>query len=194
MNESEIQSILTQAQLARTSPIDFDKQQLKELKRQLHKLAESQSLPAKDFFLSCLSDPDSEWRLNGLGNLGFHYQISPESEICDRVRALLLNDSDDYVRTTAASVLGVCSRWLDSALIKALTSDPDEFVRIVAFESLIQLAGVPMGIAFRASEAAKNGEIEPTLAEVKRIISESGIDIDKIPASSDSSQHDRPSP
>ena len=178
MNDPNVQNIIHEAQLARKNPVD--RQQLRKLKKQLHKLAESGDLLAKEFFLSCLSDPDPDWRLHGLRNLGFHYSFSPESETCNKIRTLLLEDDDSDIRMSAASVLGIRSRWLDSALLKSLTSDPDEFVRIVSFESLIQLAGTPIGVAFKASEKAKKGEIEPTFAEIKRIICEYGIEADSL--------------
>ncbi len=178
MDKSQIQKLLAQAQSARQDPNSFDNHQLRELKRQLHRLAEAKDLSAKDFFLSCLSDPDSRWRYAGLDNLGFHYQLKEEKEVCNKIRFLLLNDSDDFVRGCAASVMGLHSKGLDSALLTALNSDPDEFVRIAAFDSLLKLAGVPVRTEYREGERARNGEIQPTFEEVKRIIAECGVELD----------------
>lgn len=180
MNEIEVQTILDQAQIARANPANFNKQELRMLKRQLHQLAESKSLPAKEFFLSCLLDSDSDWRLNGLRNLGFHYPFDPVSEISTQIRTLLLEDTDDDVRSCAALVLGGRSQGLDLALLEALQSDPSEYVRGSAFIALLELVGVPFAVTFGFGEKVYDGEIESTLAEIKRITAEYGIDIEQI--------------
>lgn len=180
MNDIGVQTILAQAQIARENPANFNKQELRTLKRQLHQLAESKSLPAKEFFISCLSDADSDWRLAGLRNLGFHYSFDPVSEICTQIRTLLLEDTDDDVRSCAALVLGNRSQRLDPALLKALQSDPSEYVRGSAFEALIGLVGVPFVVTLGIGQRVTDGEIEPTLEEVKRIAAEYGIDIEQI--------------
>ena len=178
MNEFDIKKTLVQAQSARQNPNSFDEDQLRELKKQLHRLAEAQDLSAKDFFLSCLSDPIASWRYLGLNNLGFHYYFTEEKEVCEKIRFLLLNDPDEDVRRCAASVLGCQSEWLDSALLIALHSDSNKYVRIAAFESLLKLAGVPVRVEFREGEKAKNGEIQTTFEEVKRIIAECNINLE----------------
>jgi hypothetical protein len=183
METSEIQHILDQAQLAREIPTHFEKEYKRMLKRQLHELAEAQCLMAQDFFLSCisdLSDENANWRLDGLTNLGFHYQFSPDSEICEKVRFLLLNDSDDMIRHSAATVLGGRSKWLDSALVSALSSDPDESVRASAFIALLALAGVPFLRCCQEEVRVDQGELQPTFEEIRRIASEYGIDIDNL--------------
>ncbi len=49
MNEAETIQILAQAQSARQDPNNFDTHQLRELKKQLHRLAEAKDCSAKAF-------------------------------------------------------------------------------------------------------------------------------------------------
>lgn len=76
-----------------------------------------------------------------------------------------------------ASVLDNRSKWPETALANALNSDPEIFVRYAAFQSLLELAGVPLFKAFDEHEKVKSGEIQPTWSEVQRIIAENGIDL-----------------
>lgn len=174
-----MQQILTQAQAAREIPF-LDRGELKKIWWQMHAVAEAQYLPAIKFFISCLDNTNSEWRLEGLQDLGYHYQFPPDSVITQKIRYLLLNDPDDDVRLAAAFILGIRSVWLDSALMTALCSDPEEHVRYAAFNSFLKLAGVPYRVITREVERAKSGEIPATFEEVERIVTEAGIDIEAL--------------
>ncbi|MEW5857690.1 MAG: HEAT repeat domain-containing protein [Cyanobacteriota bacterium] len=176
MKEAEKQQILAQAKTARLKPT-LDRGELGGIWRQMHAIAEAQYPPAVDFFISCLDDIDSNWRLEGIRDLGFHYQFPPDSVITQKIRQLLLNDPDDSVRIAAASILGIRSVWPDPVLRTALSTDPNEFVRHAAFDALLTLASVPYRVINREMERVHKREIPPTFEEVKRIITEAGIDI-----------------
>ncbi|MUL36525.1 hypothetical protein [Gloeocapsopsis dulcis] len=179
MEETQMQQILTQAQAARENPV-LDRGELRKIWRQMHAVAEAQYLPAIDFFISCLDDVNSRWRLEGLQDVGYHYHFPPDSPITEKIRQLLLSDPNDDIRLAAASILGIRSVWLDPALVTALNSDPEKYVRYVAFNSLLTLAGVPYLVVKREEERAKSGEIPATFEQVKRIVAEAGIDIETL--------------
>lgn len=179
MEEAEMQQILAQAQAAReNTSLEWD--ELTTIWWSMHDLAEAQYLPAIDFFMSCLNDVNSTWRLKGLQDVGYHYQFPPDSTITEKIRQLLLSDPDDDVRSTAASILGIRSVWLDPALMTALHSDPEEYVRYSAFDSLLTLAGIPYLVVKKEMEKVEKGEIPTTFEEVKRIVVEAGIDIEAL--------------
>jgi len=176
MDEAQMQQVLEAAQAARANP-NLERAELRKIWRELHRLAEAQYEPAIEFFMSCLDDPDSNWRLEAIEDLGFHYPFSAESPITAKVRQLLPTDPDDHIRIAAAHILGIRSKWPEPALVRALTDDPDETVRVSAFKSLLNLAGVPYPTVRDQVKASKLGIIQPTWAEVQRIIAENGIDL-----------------
>ena len=171
----EMQQALAQAQVARDNPEPGHKE-LDKVRWQMHDLAEAQYQPAIEFFASCFDHEYSEWRLASVRDVGFHYPLTPDSPVTEKIRQLLLNDPDDGVRHAAAFVLSSRSRWPDSALSTALYCDPDDYVRNAAFQALLELAGVPYLVACREYRRAKSGEIQPTWDEIKRIVIEAGID------------------
>jgi len=144
--------------------------------RNLHDLADAQYQPAFEFLTGCLDHPDSTWRLASLRDIGFHYVTSPDSLFVEKARELLCDDPNSDVRRAAALILGIRSQWKDTALVTALTSDPERFVRASAFASLLELAGVPRRRAWKSWEQVKRGEIQPTWEEVRRIVVQEGID------------------
>lgn len=154
MEEAEMQQIITQVQAARENPF-LDRSELKNFWRQLHAVAEAQYLPAIYFFASWLDNTDSEWRLQGLQDMGYHYQFLPDSAIRQKICQLLSSDSDDDVRIGAASILGIRSVWLNPALMTALHSDAEEYVRYSAFDSLLTLAGVQYLVVKRDGKSRK---------------------------------------
>lgn len=176
MDEAQMQQVLAEARAARANP-NLERAELRKIWRKLHGLAEAQYEPAIEFFISCLDDPDSNWRLEGVEDLGFHYPFPADSPITAKVRQLLLTDTDDHIRIAAAFILGIRSKWPEPALVSALTNDSDEVVRISAFEALLNLAGVPYLVAQDQVKALELGIIQPTWADVQRIVAENGIDL-----------------
>lgn len=166
MNEHDMECILREikAAIQDISVPSHDKYWSK-----MHLLAEAQYLPAFTFFLSCLDDSRADWREDCLTCLGFHYAFPTDSEAIRKIRQLLLNDRDDFVRIAAAAVLGSRSQPFDPALIDALQLDDDEDVRYTAFAALLKLSGVPALIVRQEVERAKNGIIQASLEELKRI-------------------------
>lgn len=149
----------------------------KELSRRMHQLAEAEYPPALELFQSLLKDADWDWRLEGLQLIGFHYDITSNEKLIKKIRQLLLNDPEDNIRITAASILGIRSQWPDNTLVMALQSDPNQFVRYSAFEALLKLARVPYPMIQKEVNRLEKSETEPTLAEVKRILQEANINL-----------------
>jgi HEAT repeats len=137
--------------------------------RKAHGLAEAHYVPAKELFIQGLNDADWQWRGDCIRFLGFHY--SPlESTVLEKIRELLIKDPEADVRIAAASVLGGRSSLPDNALLIALNSDSNWWVRISAFESLLELAGISYKIRSQELERVNSGEIKPSIEEVKRIL------------------------
>ncbi|GAA5514827.1 hypothetical protein Dcar01_03588 [Deinococcus carri] len=90
---------------------------------------------------SALQHPEWFVRQEALELIGFHYDLSDDPALLNQVRVMLLLDpgGDGAVRLAAASVLGVQSCAWDASLICAMTDDPDEDVRQVAFRALLHL-------------------------------------------------------
>jgi hypothetical protein len=175
MDTKDLRGLLDVVQSAYQEHTD-DPEMLRNIKAKMHDLAEAQYPPAFSFFTSCLDDPDWWWRVAALRCLGFHYDFPSEGPLVDRIRQMLLTDSggDGEIRAAAAIVLGIRSRWPDEALETALQRDPDELVRAAAFGALLNLARVPFSTLRVAEKSVANGEVQPTWAEVQRIIAQSG--------------------
>jgi hypothetical protein len=140
-----------------------------------HALAEAHYLPAMDFFVSGLNDSDWVWRQDCVQFLGFHYQL--DKEIVEKIRETLMTDPSEEVRISAASVLGRRSSVPDQALFHALESDPSHFVREAAFESVLELIGIPYKATNREIMRLKAGDIQPTLEYVKQIARSENIEL-----------------
>jgi HEAT repeat protein len=140
-----------------------------------HALAEAHYLPAIDFFVSGLNDPDWVWRQDCVQFLGFHYHL--EKKIVEKIRESLITDPSEEVRMSAASVLGRRSNLPDQALFHALESDPSHFVREAAFESVLELIGIPYKAINREIKRLKAGDIQPTLEYVKQIARSENIEL-----------------
>jgi HEAT repeat protein len=173
MEDAALQRILEEVEAARNDP---STNSLPYYLGKMHALAESQYTPAIPFFIAGLSDPRWDWRSDCLRALGFHYEFSPESEITAQIRQILLSDPTANVRMTAAAVLGGRSKWPDKDLIHALQNDADPFVRSAAFEAALDLAGVPFPIMRQEIERLTKEKIQPTLDQLKKIISANGLD------------------
>lgn len=180
MDTETMDNVLVAAKLAQHDTTLANTER-KVLWRKLHAIAEVQYVPAVDFFVSSLENSDWEWRLDALQCLGFHYDFPADGSIVERIRHLLLTDTDGFglVRMAAAAVLGLRSTWPEAALKSALRSDPDEQVRRSAFSALLDLAGVPVAKKRCEVEKVEAGDIRPTWEEVERILAEEGIDLAK---------------
>ncbi len=138
-----------------------------------NKLALAHYEPAKEFFIERLQDERSDWREASLGLLGFDYKL--ESETLEKIRNLLLEDSDSGVRISAASILGNQGHYPERAVIYALEHDSDDLVRESAFDALLQLAGMPFRAIRKEVERIKSKEIVPSLDQVKRVLREQNM-------------------
>jgi hypothetical protein len=140
-----------------------------------HALAEAYYLPAMDFFVSGLNDSDWAWRQNCVQFLGFHYQLNKET--VEKIRETLVADPSEDVRMSAASVLGKSSSLPDQALYHALESDLSHFVREAAFESVLELIGLPIKTITREVKRLKAGEIQSTLKWIQFIARRENIEV-----------------
>lgn len=177
MDEAEMRRLLAEAQAAKGDSISHaraDEDTMRAAFRALHRLAEAGYEPALPFFVSCLTDRDPDWRLQGLQDLGWHYKLPTGSPILEQIRSMLETDPDADVRIAAASILGFqadqAQVWPDWALLAALREDPVYEVRIAAFQSLLLTANI-RGVDLRdLDRRVKRGEIQPTWEEVERIV------------------------
>ena len=106
---------------ARTARADaaLSEAQRDEIFRELHDLAEAGYMPARTFFESCLAALDAEWRLAAAHDL-YHYDLTGERILLERLRWMLANDPDSYVRIWLSGILGAqqddTALWPDNAL------------------------------------------------------------------------------
>jgi HEAT repeats len=131
-------------------------------------LSESQYAKSKNLFVEMIEDSRSSWVKIGLSALlDFSGQI--DTEIIEKVRKILLNSENPYVRMTAASSLGQISKWPDPALRQCLMHEKDRDVRISAARAILTLAKVNIFATDMEIDRMKAGEIEPEFAEIQRI-------------------------
>jgi hypothetical protein len=142
-----------------------------EVSRETHKivrdLAKSNSDELKAFLPKMLSDHRMDWRLEGL-QAALYLDNLDESIIQD-VRRVLNTDSDEYVRMTAASLLGEKSIWPDLALKNSILHDTSRNVKISSARAILKLAKVSFLAIRYEVERMESGDIEPLFAEIERI-------------------------
>ena len=138
--------------------------------QKMHLLAENQMPEAKELFITLLEHPDWSWRLEALQDLGFHYPLQPESEAVKKVRQLVLNDPNDFVRMTAASVLGIRSVWPEPFLLTVLDVESDKEVLEAAFEASLKLTDFPHLEISKVMRKVKAGEIHPTVEQLQTLL------------------------
>lgn len=138
-----------------------------------HVLAEARYEPAKDLFIQGLYDEDWVWRSNCVSLLGFHYPL--DRDVVAKIRGLLVVDPNDDVRISAASVLGRRSSFPDYALNKALETDKNLQVKEAAYDSILELAGVPFRVIQKELNKIRAGTAIPSLADVKRVLKAENI-------------------
>ena len=168
VNSDSLQAILQEVQSAVHSSMNAaDRQQIW---RKMHLLAEHQLSQAQALFLALLEHPDWSWRVEALEDLGFHYQLQPESQAVERIRQLALNDPSDFVRMTAASVLGIRSVWPEQVLLNLLDSETEKEVLEAAFEASLTLAGFPRLDISKVMDKIKSAEIPATKEQLQALI------------------------
>jgi hypothetical protein len=138
-----------------------------------HKFADANYEPARKFFIELLRDPRPHWRAESISFLGFHYDL--DEEILNKIRSLLISDTDTAVRIAAASVLGEKSIFPDKALLYALSHDANLLVRETAFSSILDLAGIPYKIRVQKMEQVEAGDLNPDIENIKHILTENKI-------------------
>lgn len=144
----------------------------------LHALAEAQDEKAKAFFVEVMQTAeDSEWRLEMLRDIGFHYDLSDDPAIVRQIREMLLSDPDEDVRNAAAIILGGQSSWPDRALYWAMLNDAHNGVRLSAFESLLTLSGMNYKEYTDAYVQAKAGKISITPESLKALVGDKFSDL-----------------
>jgi len=136
--------------------------------KKLHKIADAGYPLAKDFFVEKLEHPRWDWRKVCVSLLGFHYALEPR--ILEKIRSLLLHDPESGVRAAAASVLGHQGTLPEKSLVHALAFDSSKFVKEAAFSALLTLAGVPYKIKLREIKKIRDGEIKPSLDQIKQVL------------------------
>jgi hypothetical protein len=138
-----------------------------------HDLADAKYGPAKEFFIERLEDTRWDWRRASISLLGFHYDL--EDRIVEKIRSLLMHDTDSGVRISAASVLGSQGQYPERTIVYALEHDESDLVRESAFDALLQLAGVPFRTVRIEVERIKAKEIVPSLDQVRRVLREQNL-------------------
>ena len=141
-----------------------------------HELAEAQYTPAIDYFAAGLDDHNWNWREDCIAFLGFHYPNLDEG-IVKKFREMLLHDPESSVRLRAAGALGAHSKLPDQALMIALETDKNRFVREAAFVSILILAGLKGYKARKHGKNVESGAIQPNIETIQQILIEEGIDI-----------------
>lgn len=147
----------------------------KDLWMKMHSLAEARYQPAMEFFLAGLDDNNWRLRETSLSLLGFHYEFSHDGEIIGKIREMLLNDPEANVRITAASILGLRSKWPEDTLIKSFSVDDNIFVKEASFLSILELIGVPKSEVMKESKKLSDKEYQPSMIELERVISKYGF-------------------
>lgn len=143
-----------------------------------HKFADANYEPARIFFIELLQDTRPHWRAESISFLGFHYDLS--EEVLNKIRSMLISDSDSSVRIAAASVLGEKSIFPDKALLYAISHDTNALVRETAFSSTLDLAGIPYKIRVQKMEQVESGNLIPNIKNIKSILTDNKIPFTKL--------------
>jgi hypothetical protein len=167
MNNEEMQTLLDEVIALHANPSSSS---ISIYMEKMHPLAEAQYEAAKRFFIDCLDDERLDWRYDCLNAVGFHYDLSSDESVKDKLRDLLLHDEDDLIRSASARILEINSTWLDEALFTALETESDRSVKIAVFAALLKHGGLPGSMYLKTYAKLKNGEIEPSLSELKRML------------------------
>jgi hypothetical protein len=139
--------------------------------RETHKmvlsLAKSNATELKAVLPKMLSDSRADWRLEALQAL--LYLENLDETIIQSVRKILNSDTDEYVKMTAASVLGEKSIWPDVALKNSISNEVSRNVKISSARAILKLAKVSfLAIKYEITRM-ESGDIDPSFAEIERI-------------------------
>lgn len=167
---TDTQEILAHlARLLGTPTTDGLSREWNDLWSDVHQLAEVQEAGLLSLLQLALQHPNWFIREGALELVGFHYDLTGAAEMLGEVRALLLSDSSEHVRLTAAAVLGEQANAWDTALIQALASDSNEDVRRIAFDSLLRLLRLGPGPEARWLDEVRVGRLAPTLDTLRAV-------------------------
>jgi len=101
-------------------------------------LARANHEPLKALLGQMLDDERDQARYMAADYL-HEMELQPDDEILDKVRALVVNDSDALTRASAALVLGSHSRWPDAALEQALSKEKEPQAKQAIFLAILEL-------------------------------------------------------
>ncbi len=179
--EAHRQDLLARARAASLKPV-ADHDAFQALYQELHALAEEHYEPAIPFFEEWVYNVDADWRESGLTLLGWHYldHLKGNDALFTRMRYLLANDPDSYVRIAAASLLINAkeeSDFPDGALLQALEEDPNIHVRRCALRSLLTHAEAKYSVIEETMRQVERREMAANSTTLKRIIEEQGLTV-----------------
>lgn len=150
--------------------------QTREIRSSMHRLAEAHYLPAQEFFVSGLQDPDVLWREAHLNCLGFHYEIEPQSTIADAIRRVVLEDPSPETRYIAVGIIGQFAKWPEYSLLEVLHNDPSAFVREHAFHHLLGLLWRPLtSVSVSQQAVIEPLKRTPSIDSLKAVLSVIGL-------------------
>lgn len=144
----------------------------------MHLLAEAHYQPALEFFITCLDDKRASWREYCLMALGFHYDVSENLALLQKIKDILSFDPSDFVRLTAAGVLSAQLTEPDFALLQLLDQEKDSMVRFTIIEACLLKSDIPYAEKNALIEEIFEYREQLDFQHAKEILAELGIDID----------------
>jgi hypothetical protein len=162
MNDLEIHlnaiKIDFESKSIRPSPATYEK---------MLELSHAQYKPGIELFEKILISDEYKWVQRAINAL-LHYE-NLEKSVLEKIRTILIENSNSSVKMAAADFLGLKSKWPDAALRKCLMTEEDRDVRISATRAVLELAKVNFRAVDLEIDRMKAGEIEPEFAEIERI-------------------------
>jgi len=112
----------------------------------LHSMAEEQNMELLNLLLDRALSDDWYVKTGALPLIGFHYDLSANEGFLDYLRSLISapnrEDNGDYIRITAANVLGEQVSSVDEKDIKMLDVIDSRDVRLALMRSLMRRTGL----------------------------------------------------
>jgi len=134
-------------------------------------LGRSSHPAAMPLFREMLSDSHAQARYTGLRSLSKTKYLSSNPELIQKIRDVLLGDSDASIRTQAAIVLGGHSKWPEPALERAVDHDTDTHTRQEALLSVLELM-VSFDFADQHRGDITSGTLETSMATAHKLVAE----------------------